>query len=259
MSDDCTTSRSPVDEPHDPSDRWRTSLLMPVVIIAIAVGLIAAIVVVAQQQQDEGGAVLAASTVDPGTLPVTVPYRDVAGAIVIDVTLRQGSRTVPMILDSGAPTIVSEELAEVFAGGTAGTIATSTADGQFLTSNVVTLPRLAIGDAVFQRRGCGGGQHRTGQSVLLPERRRLHRRQPHALGGVADRPVDPHADHRCIGRRPRSHRRGDGARVHAGVGRLALTPGRAAGRGGEPDVPPRYRLRRLAGDAPCRPGGLSAS
>ncbi len=141
------------EHPPDPADAWRTSLLMPVVIIAIVVGLIAAMIFVAQQQQDEGGAVLVASVVDPATLPVTVPYRDVAGAIVIDVTLGEDSRTVPMILDTGAPTIVSEELAEVFAGDTRGTIATSSADGATLTSDIVAVPRLAIGSATFHDVG----------------------------------------------------------------------------------------------------------
>ncbi len=86
---------------------------------------------------------------DAAALPVTVPYREVAGYPVIDVTLGDGSRTVPMILDTGAPTIVSAEVAEVFGGGSTGTVSTASVDGQVVTSEVVTLPLLSIGAAAF--------------------------------------------------------------------------------------------------------------
>ena len=76
---------------------------MPVLIVAIAAGLIGAIVLLSRQEQDAGQEALAATTVDEAALPVTVPYREVAGYLVIDVTLGDGSRTVPMILDTGAP------------------------------------------------------------------------------------------------------------------------------------------------------------
>ena len=104
---------SPAPETDDEGG-WRTSLLVPVLIVAIAAGLIGAIVVVSRGEQDAGQQALAATTVDASALPVTVPYREVAGYPVIDVTLGDGSRTVPMILDTGAPTVVSEAVADVF-------------------------------------------------------------------------------------------------------------------------------------------------
>ncbi len=75
------------------------------------------------------------------------------GFFVIDVTLGEGSRTVPMILDSGAPTIVSEAIAEVFGSGSAGTISTASVDGQVFSSQIVTLPQLSIGGAEFRDVG----------------------------------------------------------------------------------------------------------
>ena len=132
--------------------RWRTSLAVPVLIVAIAVGAIGAIIWVARQQQEAGADALAGATVE-GPLPVTVPYREVGGAIVIDVTFGEGSRSVPMVLDSGAPTIVSEDLATTFAGEARGTIAGASADGQVVTSDVVRLPQVAIGEAVFRDVG----------------------------------------------------------------------------------------------------------
>ena len=90
---------------------------------------------------------------DPADLPLTLPYRDVAGYIVIDVTFGDDRRTSPMILDTGAPTIITEELAEVFAGDPAGTIATTSADGQVATSTVVPLSTISIGGVAFRDVG----------------------------------------------------------------------------------------------------------
>ena len=110
--------------------RWRTSRAVPVLIVLIAVGLIGAIVLISRQEQDAGQQALAATTIDAAALPATVPYREVAGHLVIDVTLGDGSRTVPMIIDTGAPTIVSEEVAEVFGSGSSGTISTASFGGR---------------------------------------------------------------------------------------------------------------------------------
>jgi predicted aspartyl protease len=120
-----------------------------VLIVAIAIALIGAIVLVSRQEQDAGQQALAATSVDATGLPVTVPYREVAGHLVIDVTLGDGSRTVPMIIDTGAPTIVSEEVAEVFGSGSSGTISTASIEGKVFTSEVVTLPLLSIGGVAF--------------------------------------------------------------------------------------------------------------
>lgn len=136
--------------------RWQTSLAVPVLIVTIAIGLIGAIIWVAREEQDAGAEALAGTTVE-GPLPVTVPYREVGGAIVIDVTFGDGSRTAPMILDTGAPTVINEDLAATFAGDTLGTIAGASADGQVVTSEVVRLPRVAIGEAVFHDVGAAVG------------------------------------------------------------------------------------------------------
>ncbi len=80
----------------DGPDPWYTSWAVPVLIVAITIGLIAGIVFVAQQEQGEGRNALVGTTVEAGALPVTVPYRSVAGSIVIDVALGEGSRTVPI-------------------------------------------------------------------------------------------------------------------------------------------------------------------
>ena len=117
--------------------------------MALAVGLIGIIIFVSRQEQDAGEGALASATVSSEALPVTVPYRESAGHIVIDVTLGDDSRTVPMIVDSGGPTIVSEEIAEVFGSGSAGSVSTRSANDELFSNEVVTLPRLSIGDAVF--------------------------------------------------------------------------------------------------------------
>jgi len=148
-----TSSGPGADEGH-----WATSRLVPLAIIAVAVGLIGAIIVFARQEQDDGRAVLAAAAVDSATLPISVPYREVAGAVVIDVTLGNSDRSVPMLLDTGAPTIVSGQIAETYGTGLAGTVSAASIDGQVVTSDVVALPRLAIGGAVFSTVGAVVGE-----------------------------------------------------------------------------------------------------
>jgi predicted aspartyl protease len=140
-------------EPPESHSRWRTSLLVPLTIILVVVGIIGSIVLFSRQQQDAGGTVLASASVDGASLPVTVPYREIGGAIVIDVTLGSGDRSVPMILDTGAPTIVSEATARAYAGEVAGTIASVSADGQVVSSNVVPLAQVSVGGAIFSDVG----------------------------------------------------------------------------------------------------------
>ena len=66
----------PPEAEHD--DGWRTSLAVPVLIVAVAAGLIGAMVWVSRGQQDAGRDALAATAVDAAALPVTVPYRESA-------------------------------------------------------------------------------------------------------------------------------------------------------------------------------------
>jgi predicted aspartyl protease len=135
------------------SGRWRASLIVPFAIIGLTVVIIGAIIIAARGEQGRGEAVLAGGSVDDGTLPVTVPYRDIAGAIVIDVALSDESATVPMILDTGAPTIVSEAIAEVLVADSVGTVTTTSIDGQVSTNPVVSLPAIRIGSARFEDIG----------------------------------------------------------------------------------------------------------
>jgi predicted aspartyl protease len=133
---------------------WWTSRATPVVIVLVAALLIVLIIVVARQEQDAGTGVLVGSSVDPDTLPVTVPVRAVAGSLVVDVTIGgDGGRTLPMVLDTGGPTIVSERVAEVFTEGSAGSVAITSPKGEVLTSEVVRLPELSIGGARFSDVG----------------------------------------------------------------------------------------------------------
>lgn len=154
----------------DDGGGWWTSRAAPVVIVAVAALLIVAIIIVARQEQDAGTEVLAGSSVDVSTLPVTVPVRAVAGSLVIDVTLGDSGRTLPMVLDTGGPTIVSERVAEVFTEGSAGSVAITSPKGEVLTSEVVRLPELSIGGARFSAVGAVVGSLEPGNpSFCLTE------------------------------------------------------------------------------------------
>ena len=137
--------------------RLGTSIVVPIAIVAIVVAIIGAIVLFAREDQDKGLATLVASSVDPATLPVTLPFRYVAGHIVVDAAFGDGSRTVPLILDSGAPTIVSADLADVYAGESAGSLVSASIDGQVTTTDVVSLASLRLGGAEFRDVGAARG------------------------------------------------------------------------------------------------------
>jgi len=138
--------------------RGRTPLLTlagVVVVTIISAGTL--VILPSEDRVDQGGlAALASTFPDPATLPVTVPFDYVDGHIVVDVTISSGGPTLPMVLDSGAPTILSAELAETF-GQPAGTVSTSSVDGRAVDAKVVTIPELGIGGALFRDVGALSG------------------------------------------------------------------------------------------------------
>jgi predicted aspartyl protease len=138
----------PVEGPAS-EGRWRTSRLVPVAIVGVTAAIIIGLVVAGRGDQGAGLTTLQSTTVDGATLPITLPFRHVAGHVVIDVTLGDDGASVPMILDTGAPTIVSSELAGVYGGEPAGTISTVSVDGQVTSNPVVPLPDLSLGGATF--------------------------------------------------------------------------------------------------------------
>jgi hypothetical protein len=125
--------------------RWVVGL-----ILLIAVALLAAIAygLLAGRGQAALDA-LGATTVDEGTLPRTVPFRFVAGHIVVDATIGESDEPVAFILDTGAPTTYSDDIAEGFAGGSLGSLAERAIDGSVLQVDVVAVPSLSLGDATF--------------------------------------------------------------------------------------------------------------
>ena len=88
-----------------------------------------------------------------GSLPATVPIRYAAGQIVLDVRLGDDEATQPMLVDSGAPTAISESLAAVHGGDPAGTVSTISIDGQGVSNPVIPLRGLRIGPAEFRDVG----------------------------------------------------------------------------------------------------------
>lgn len=125
----------------------------PLVVVgsaAILVVLVAAVaILLSRTGQDSVNGVLAGGIVDRQVLPVVVPYREIAGAIVIDVRLGDETEAVPMVLDTGAPTAITPAVAAALGADRAGSIDLTSADGRIVPADVVTLPRLAIGPLRF--------------------------------------------------------------------------------------------------------------
>jgi len=119
-----------LDEAPLPEGRWSSSRLVPLAIIIGAGAIIAVLLFSARSAQAAGLAALGAGTVQDGSLPVTLPIRYAAGQIVLDVRLGDDETIQPMLLDSGAPTAISESLAAVHGGDPAGTVSTISVDGR---------------------------------------------------------------------------------------------------------------------------------
>ena len=126
---------------------------MPLAIIVAAGAVIAVLLFSARGEQDAGLAALRAGTVQQDSLPVTLPIRYVAGQVVVDVRLGDDETALPMLLDTGAPTAISDSLAAIHGGDAAGTVSTLTIDGQVTSSPVVPLRRLRFGPAEFRDVG----------------------------------------------------------------------------------------------------------
>ncbi len=145
---------SPNPEPEEGRYDWlSTSIIVPIAIVGVVAAIIIGIVLVAQEDQQEGITTLGASTVVAETLPQTVPFQQLAGHLVVDVALGSGRETVPMILDTGAPTIVSADLAERFGGEVTGSIVSASIDGEVTSSPVVPFSSVTVGGAEFRDVG----------------------------------------------------------------------------------------------------------
>lgn len=118
---------------------------------ALAVAsIVVAAVVLAARPRDPGSDALAATSVEGATLPQTLPFRYVAGHIVIDAALDGSDEPLGFILDSGAPTTFSEATATRFAGDAVGTVPVRSIDGSAWQADIVSVDMLRIGDTLFR-------------------------------------------------------------------------------------------------------------
>ena len=145
---------APDDEPSSEADgRWPSSRLVPLAIIVMAGAVIAVLLLSARGAQDAGLATLRAGSVAEGSLPVTLPIRYAAGQLAVEARLGDDETSLPMLLDSGSPTLIADSLAAVHAGDPSGTVSAMAMDGQVISSPVVSLRRVRIGAADFRDVG----------------------------------------------------------------------------------------------------------
>jgi predicted aspartyl protease len=109
------------------------------------------------QDADPALEALGSATTDASTLPQTISFRYVAGVIVIDVDLDGSGRTVPLMVDTGAPTNLSDDLVDELAIGAAGAIFENAIDGSEFPQGVVVIPTVSIGGARFEDVGAVKG------------------------------------------------------------------------------------------------------
>jgi predicted aspartyl protease len=135
--------------------RW-FAIITAVVILAI-IATSAAMILLVDEEQEAAFAAFDATTVTADTIPQTVPFRMVAGHIVVDVLLGDAEEAVPIILDTGAPMTLSDELADQYGGKVAGQVSIAAIDGTILNVDVVPITSVDIGGAVFTDVGATKG------------------------------------------------------------------------------------------------------
>ena len=132
--------------------RRRVGAVMTLLAVVVFVSMVTA-VLASRQFAGRGATMLAAATVDVGSLPVTVPLSRSAGQLLIDVSFGDDGPAVPMLLDTGAPTMISEEVAGRLGVSASGSVDEITPDGAQISGHTVALPPVRIGGLKFDHVG----------------------------------------------------------------------------------------------------------
>ena len=122
----------------------------PWVVAGLAGIAVVSVAAYAGEEQDESLAALEATSVDASTLPQTLPFRFVAGHLLMDALPEGSTEPIDFILDSGAPTTYSDRTADAHGGEAVGQVREQAIDGSVLDVPVISIETLAIGDAVFK-------------------------------------------------------------------------------------------------------------
>ena len=131
--------------------RGFASLLAPLAIVVFIA--VATAVVTWRQSAGQDAIGLMGATLDASSLPVTVPLRRSGGQLLIDVAFGDGGRDEPMLVDTGAATMISAEVAARMGVVASGSVETIGPDGTVVLGRTVRLERLRIGGVTFSEVG----------------------------------------------------------------------------------------------------------
>ena len=129
--------------------RWPWVVAALVVIAIVVVAALASVVMRSSEEQEDGLAALEATSVDESTLPQTLPFRYVAGHVLIDALPGDSTERLNFILDSGAPTTYSDDVADAHGGEAVGQIKEEAIDGSVLDVPIIPVETLSLGGAEF--------------------------------------------------------------------------------------------------------------
>ena len=138
---------TPGEVPHP--HRMRRIALVVIAVLLVVASFLVLSVYLALEQGSAGGKAQEATSVDAETLPATLPFRTVAGHVVVDALLEDAAEPLGFMFDSGAPVLLAADVADQFAGDPVGGISTRAVDGTIEQSDVVVVDRLTLGDAAF--------------------------------------------------------------------------------------------------------------
>ena len=141
-------------EATTPSHRARNIIITVIIVVTVIIAALFAIgLMQALDDRDAGPRVLAATSVEPATLPADIAFDDIAGHIVLDAVFAGSDDGIPFILDSGAPMTISDEVGSRFGGEVAGQVKTIAIDATIIENDIVPLELLSLGSATFRDVG----------------------------------------------------------------------------------------------------------
>lgn len=83
--------------------------------------------------------------IDPTALPVTIPYREIQSHVVIEVAFGDGD-PVPLMFDTGAPTILTPEITNTHGGEVLAEMGGAAGGGRLQWNPLVMIPSMTVGD-----------------------------------------------------------------------------------------------------------------
>ena len=131
----------------------RSFVALAIVLFMVALTTALLLLALLRHEQEDGRRALVATTVDPATLPATLPFTWAWHHVIVDAWLEDAEESLGFMFDTGAPMIYADGVAASYGSESAGWVTTVAIDGTLEESPVVAVDELVLGQARFHDVG----------------------------------------------------------------------------------------------------------